>query len=181
MKKSDRSFERAWQRAQSYPANVSPEEIRRLCESKDGRERLLGLFLMRRRITAGDPASAYLPLAKRMIGDPDGNCRWQAAIVVGESIATDPDDVWQVVLEHGDSKDEDLRRAMACVLLEHLLEFDFDKYFSLLQREVAKGRLGLLETLSMCSFFGEVAEDQKKKVAKYMRKATRGLPHKQHR
>ena len=179
-RRSERSFHGVWQKAQSYPPNVSPEEIRRLNQSKDGHERLLGLFLMRRRITEGDPASAYLPLARQMIGGSDGNCRWQAAIVVGESIAADPDAVWRVVWEHGDSKDEDMRRAIACVLLEHLLESDFDKYFSLLRREVAKGRLGFLETLSMCLFPGEAAEDRNKKIAKYMRKATRGLPRKKH-
>ena len=180
MKKSRRSFERIWREAESYPASTSPEVILQLGLSKDGRERLLSLLLMRRRIAEGDPASAYFPLAERMIRDPDGNCRWQAAIVVAESIATDPDAVWQVVLEHGDSKDEDMRRAVACVLLEHLLESDFDRYFSLLREEVTKGRLGFLETLGMCSFFGEVAEDRKKKIAKYIRKATRGLPHKKH-
>ncbi len=181
MKKSQRSFERIWREAESYPARVSAEEIRRLSESKRSYEKLLSLFLMRRRISGGDPASAYLSLARSLIRDSDSNCRWQAAIVVGESIATDPDAVWQVVLEHGEPKDEDMRSALACVLLEHLLESNFDRYFSLLREEVTRGQRWLLDVLSMCHLFGEDAEDHKKRIAKYMRRATRGLPHKKHR
>ena len=180
MKKSQRSFERIWHEAESYPARVSAEEIRRLSESKKSYEKLLSLFLMRRRIAEGDPASAYLCLAKPLIRDSDSNCRWQAAIVVGESIATDPGAVWQVVLECGEPKDADMRSAIACVLLEHLLESDFDRYFSLLREEVTGGQRWLLNVLNMCWLFGEAAEDHKKRIAKYMRRATRGLPHKKH-
>ena len=174
MKKSEQSFHNVWQKAESYPAKVTPHEIHRLSLSKDGHERLLGLFLMRRRIAAGDPATTYLPRARQMIRDSDGNCRWQATIVVGASIETDPDAVWQVILEHGDSEDDDLRRAVACILLEHLFESDFDRYFSLLRDEVSQGRRRFLDTLENCWLFGAEAKDREKKLAKYIRKATRG-------
>jgi hypothetical protein len=72
------------------------------------------------------------------------------------------------------------RSPFACVLLEHLLELDFEKYFSLLRGEVSQGRLEFLDALSRCFFFGEDAEDHKKEIAKYMRKATRGLPDREH-
>jgi hypothetical protein len=175
MKQSERSFHRIWLKAESYPAKVTPDEIRRLSLSKDGHERVLSLFLMRRRIAAGDAATTYLPRARQMIRDSDGNCRWQATIVVGESIKIDPDAVWQVVLEHGDSEDDDLRRAIACVLLEHLFESDFERYFSLLRDEVSRGRRRFLDTLENCWLFGAGAGDREKKIAKYIRKATRGL------
>jgi hypothetical protein len=181
MKTSQRSCERIWREAESYPASATPGEIRQLSESKKSHEKLLCLFLMRRRIAEGDPASTYLSLARPLIRDSDSNCRWQAAIVVGESIATDPDAVWQVVLECGEPKDADMRSAIAFVLLEHLLESDFDRYFSLLREEVREGRRWLLDVLSMCCLFGEDAEDRKKTIAKYMRRATRGLPHKKHK
>ena len=181
MKRSQHSFERIWREAESYPAGALVGEIRRLKESKKSHDKLLCLFLMRRRIAEGDPASTYLSLAKPLIRDSDSNCRWQAAIVVGESIATHPDAVWQVVLECGEPRDADMRSAIACVLLEHLLESDFDRYFSLLREEVTGGQRWLLDVLSMCHVFGADAEDHKKKIAKYMRRATRGLPHKKHR
>ncbi len=79
--------------------------------------RLLSLFLARRRIRERDPATVYLPLAESMLHDSNNDCRWQAAIVIGESIRADPDAVWQIVREYGDSKDHDMRSAMACVLL----------------------------------------------------------------
>ena len=111
-----------------------------------------------------------------MLRDSDGNCRWQAAIVIGESIEADPDAVWRIVLEHGDSQDQDMRSAMACVLLEHLLARDFERYFSLLRDEVAKGRRRFLDTLGICFFFGEDAANHKKRVGEYIRNATGGLP-----
>jgi hypothetical protein len=176
MKKSQRSLHEARQKAESYRANVSPQEIRQLSQSKDPRERLLSLVLMRRQIDKGDPPSVYLPLAQEMVREPDGNCRWQAAIVVGESLETDADAVWQVVREHGDAEDADLRMAIATILLEHLFESDFDRYFSLLQDEVAKGRLRFLDTLRSCWLFGPAAQDHKKRIDNYLRKAVRGRP-----
>lgn len=171
--KSD-SLDKAWQKAESYAAPVSEAEIRRLSESKDGRDRLLSLVLMRKQIERGQPASAYLPLARSMVSDSENHCRWQAAIVVGMSIESAPDEVWQVVRQQGDSKNEDMRSAMATILLEHLLEFDFDKYFSLVRAEVANGRSRLLDTLDRCSFFNNNARENK--VRNYLRNATRGRP-----
>jgi hypothetical protein len=109
-----------------------------------------------------------------MVSDPENNCRWQAAIVVGTNIESAPDEMWKVVRECGDSEDEDMRSAMATVLLEHLFELDFDRYFALVRGEVSSGRLRLLDTLDMCAFFDD--EVGKRKVDNYIRNARRGRP-----
>jgi len=168
------ALEKAWRKAESYPFGISQEEICQLVESKDSRDRLLSLVLMRRQIERGDPAAVYLPLARQMVSDPENNCRWQAAIVVGMSVESASDEVWEVVREHGNSKDEDMRSAMATLLLEHLLEFDFERYFSLLRGEVSADRLQLLDTLSRCAFFGDKMRERK--VRNYIRNTSRGRP-----
>src|SRR5262245_15511400 len=59
---------------------------------------------------------------------PDGaeDPRWQAMIAVGDFVETEPEAVWSFVQRWGTSRDEDLRSAVATVLLEHLLEHHFD-------------------------------------------------------
>ncbi len=167
------ALEKVWRRAESYPAQIGEEEILRLSESKDARDRLLSLVLIQRQIERGADGRVYLPLARRMVSDAENNCRWQAAIVVGMSIESVPDEVWKVVREHGDSEDEDMRSAIATILLEHLLEFDFDRYFAFVRDEVSAGRLRQLDTLSMCAFSDDKIN---KEVGNYIRNATRGRP-----
>ena len=72
----------------------------------------------------------------------------------GESIATNPESVWQVVAEFGNSPDDDMRAAIACVLLEHLLEEDFETYFARVRVEIRGGRSWMIKTLQICRFEG---------------------------
>jgi len=168
------ALEKAWNKAKSHAVPISDTEIRRLSESKDSPERLLSLLLMRKQIERGEPAATYLPFAKAMVSDSENNCRWQAAIVVGMNIEPAPDEAWQIVCEHGNSEDEDMRSAMATILLEHLLEHDFYKYFALIRAEVSAGRLRLLDTLAICAFPKDDART--KKLRNFLRNATRGRP-----
>jgi hypothetical protein len=72
-------------------------------------------------------ADALLP------GEPvdDGrDPRWQAIIRVGEFVQSDPEPVWQFVRRWAGHPQEDLRDAIATCLLEHLLEYHFETYFS---------------------------------------------------
>jgi hypothetical protein len=167
------------QKAETYPDNVSLADITQLCHSDDGRDRLLGLVLMRREIGRGDSASEYFEIAEGMVTDSHNTCRWQSIIVIGESIDDDPDRVWEVARRYGDSKDEDMRLAIAKVLLEHLLEADFDKYLANVKAEVSAGRLSFLDTLGRCGTFGDNSLEQSKKIDNYIRKATRGLPNRE--
>ena len=180
MSKSD-TLESAWQKAKAYPKKVSFAEITRLCGSSDGRDRLLGLLLMRREIGRGAPTAKYFPIAKHMITDSNNKCRWQALIVIGECIESCPDEVWKIVQEYGDAKDDDLRTAIGVVLLEHLLEFNFDKFFPLVREEVSQGKIRFLDTLQRCFLSDDNYREQKKKMVNYLRNATRGLANKESR
>lgn len=91
--------------------------------------------------------------ARGLIGHFDSHIRWQALIAVGCWIPFDPDAVWQVVLHRGRSRDKDMRVGVGVVLLEHLLEHDFRRYFPLVQEAVSAEPL-LADTLRFCWPFG---------------------------
>ena len=168
-----RALQAAWDRAHavSHQAKVSVFE---LADSKRSADRLYGLCLARRRIEEGESPDRYLEMASGLVEDPDNNCRWQAAIIVGESIESDPGAVWNVVERFGDSVDEDMRAAIATILLEHLLEHDFDTYLNKLKFEVDKGRHRFLDTLELCEY--NLDDGDARRVKNYLRRARRGVP-----
>ena len=125
-----------YKKAEAHPS-VSLYDIQLLVGDHDARTRLLGLFLMRRSIDEGNHPETFFNLAKPLIEDSENNCRWQALIVVGEAIESSPDQVWGIVREYGDSTDSDMRTAVATVLLEHLLDFHFEKFFEQVRTEVS--------------------------------------------
>jgi len=64
--------------------------------------------------------------------------RWQALIALAAHIETAPQQVWEFARRWGGSEDEDLRDAVATLLLEHLLEYHFESLFSAIEVEVAR-------------------------------------------
>jgi hypothetical protein len=129
-------------------------DVAEMVTSVDPAQRLQALRLMRQRIEVGILSRTFLDLARTLIADPDNDCRWQAVIVVGEYVEDSPEEVWQVISQFGESQDEDMRVAIATVLLEHLLESHFDAYFPRLRERVQGGSLLLADTLSRCWAFG---------------------------
>jgi hypothetical protein len=120
----------------------------------DARQRLLALALMRREIAKGASAIEFLPLARTLVEDPDSDCRWQALIVIGECLTTNPEEVWQVIRAHGGSEDQDLRMGVATLLLEQLLEDHFDEYFAKVRQEMLRGSARFADTVASCWFDG---------------------------
>lgn len=59
--------------------------------------------------------------------------RWQAIIAIGNYIDANPSSVWRFVRRWGSHPQEDLRDAIACCLLEHLLERHFELFFPRVQ------------------------------------------------
>jgi hypothetical protein len=86
-------------------------------------DRLHALYAMRDAIASGHVRRNYFDLAKSLVRDSNNDCRWQALIVIGEYIQSQPEAVWQVIQEFGVSPDDDMRTAVATVLVEHLLEY----------------------------------------------------------
>src|ERR1700676_4485980 len=78
---------------------------------------------------------------------PDGeeDPRWQAMGVIADFIQSEPDAIWPFIVRWGSNDDEDLRTAVATVLLEHLLEHHFNRFFPLVEEAVQSNPL-LAET-----------------------------------
>ncbi|MCK4293905.1 MAG: hypothetical protein KAY65_11960 [Planctomycetes bacterium] len=165
---------KASDRAERQRRCFSTDELSTLAASKESGDRLFALALMRKQIKQGDDPSDYFDLARSLVGDADNNCRWQALVLISELIDSTPENVWDVVAEHGDSQDADMRTAIACVLLEHLLDFDFETYFAKVRDEIHKGRYRLIDTLETCSFDRGDGLNYRK-ARSFVKNAKRGL------
>lgn len=172
--KRDAILKKAWNEADAITDPVTMKSLRVMSSSADAYQRLLALMIVRRKIREDADPRDYFAFAYKMITDSDNNCRWQAVIVIGESIKTDPDAVWKVVSEFGDSEDEDMRNAIACVLLEELLDNDFARYFPRVRSEVSKGRTRFLKTLNMC-WFDDCKGPNYERAQRYLEKGPRGV------
>ncbi len=91
--------------------------------------------------------------------------RWQAVIEIGDYIENCPDEVWQFAEKWGRHPSKDLRMAIATCLLEHLLEYHFERIFPLVERASLRSRR-FAETFRYCSRFVQtVAPRNKGKLA----------------
>jgi hypothetical protein len=90
---------------------------------------------------------------------PDGgdDLRWQAMISVGDFVETEPQAVWSFVQRWGTSPDEDLRSAVATLLLEHLLEHHFDAMIGSIEHVALKNEL-FGDTVRRCWKLGQAEE-----------------------
>ena len=93
----------------------------------------------------------------RMLASSSSDTRWQGAILVGEFCESHPELVWPVVARWGCSRRADTRMAVACCILEHLLEYHFCPYFDRVATAVRAGDTLLGDTLSSCWLFGQSA------------------------
>ena len=95
-------------------------------------------------------AEAILP------GSPEENDhdRWQAIIAVGEYVDSTPEPIWDFVRRWGSHPLEDLRAAIATVLLEHLLEHHFELLFPRVEEAVRADPL-FADMFCRCWKFGQ--------------------------
>ena len=149
------SFQQIWLEVENDLIFYNFAMLKQMSESLDVNTRLRALFLIRKQIEFESASQDYFSLAQRLINDEDNNCRWQALIVIGEFIETEPERIWEVIREHGESPDEDMRNGVATILLEHLLEHHFNSYFPRLKNQIEGGSLLLGDTLSRCWAYGE--------------------------
>jgi hypothetical protein len=98
------------------------------------------------RILPGKPA----PAGAR---DP----RWHAMIAIADFIPSDPEPIWSFVERWGKHPSEDLRSGVACVVLEHLLEYHFDLIFPRIV-PLARESKRFEFTFKMCRKFGQATE-----------------------
>lgn len=119
-------LQRAWDFQE--PRRVGIDQLAKWLKSRRLETRLRALVAMRRQWSNGRPAE-YLRMAESLLRDRSENVRWQAAIVIGLSIPSDPDEVWRVLCEHQRRSNTDAVAMFGCVLLEDLLWAHFDRYW----------------------------------------------------
>jgi hypothetical protein len=144
-------FKFIWKRVQRDTVSKSLWELSRMLRSRSADVRLYALFKIREQLNTR-LRKGYFALARRSIVDPDNDCRWQALIVVGEFVESNPTRVWRVVMQYGVSKVADIRTAVATVLLEHLLEHHFTQIFPRARRLAVRSR-EFADTLSRSGNF----------------------------
>ena len=90
---------------------------------------------------------------------PEGEMdpRWQAIIGIEEFMPEEPDAIWPFICRWGRHMDEDLRMAIATCLLEHLLQYHFDKFFPKVEEET-RASLLFADTFSRCFKFDQSKE-----------------------
>lgn len=69
-------------------------------------------------------------------------------------IETNPKEMWNFISKWGRSDSENVRTAIATLVLEHFLEFYFDDYFPLVE-ELVKSDRNFADTFSRCWKFGK--------------------------
>lgn len=144
------------------------EQLHILAASRRASVRLRCVHTARRLLSDRGKRRGYLELGKKLLRDRSSDVRWQAAILIGEFIEEKPELVWTVTHNCVTNADDDLKDALACVLLEHLLEHHFDVIFPLVEREIVKGNSDLLDVLSRCWPFGQ-AEGKWPKVNRLLK------------
>jgi hypothetical protein len=85
--------------------------------------------------------------------------RWQAIIDVSEHIQQHPEEVWRFTRKWGAHANADLRMAVATCLLEHLLEYHFERLFPLVTEACRQSRC-FADTFSRCGEFGRTCSHQ---------------------
>jgi hypothetical protein len=89
---------------------------------------------------------------------PEGELddRWQVIIEIGERIDEHPEPIWAFTRKWGKHPQENLRTAVAVLLLEHLLEHHFKLIYPRVCAEV-KASKRFADTLRRCWWLGEAA------------------------
>lgn len=128
------------------------DELAEALGSAEPSTRLRALAAMRHQIESGVCDSEFLRLADATIEDADNDCRWQAMIIVGEFIDERPQEVWRIAEQYGCSPDDDMRAAVATVLLEHLIERRGATMKEKAQGLASRSEL-FADTLRMCATF----------------------------
>lgn len=103
-------------------------------------------------------ARAERILAGGRVSDPrESDPGWQAMLDLQDRfVRSNPDEVWSFVLRWGKHSRKNLRAAVGCCLLEHLLEHHFEILFPRVQAAVRKSRR-FRDTLRQCYWMGDAA------------------------
>jgi len=102
-------------------------------------------------------AAADRILPGRVAPPGEEDPRWQAMIAVGHFVEIEPEAVWSFARRWGTSPDDDLRMAVATLLLEHLLEYHFDAFITRVEASALSNGL-FADTVCSCWKMGQAEE-----------------------
>ena len=156
------------------PRRRTIQDLREELHSPIRDMRLRALVRIRKEIERSGLRNSYFNLAEPLTLDPDSNCRWQATIVIGEFIETQPDRVWRVARALGQSAKADVRVASSTVLLEHLLQHYPTRMASLFERELMSGDRRLASAISFCGNLGKT-DSAKRRIQTVIKLAKRSI------
>ena len=88
------------------------------------------------------------------LGSADEKDVWEAAEALGEYAELNPDAIWPLVVKHGSSVNDEVRLAIATCVLEHILEYHFDRYFPLVENIIRSGNQWFAKAFQICWKFG---------------------------
>jgi hypothetical protein len=96
---------------------------------------------------------------------PEGRIdpRWRAMFAVKKVMLSEPELVWPFILRWGRHRTRDLRAAVGCVLLEHLIELHGDEFFPRV-RAAARENRRFADTVETCWPFGP--QRQRRRLAR---------------
>ena len=143
------------------PRPRSVRELRTELRSTNRDIRLVALARIRKQIETTGLRDSYFALAKPLTVDADSTYRWQATIIVGEFIETEPDGVWQVARHLAKLPKADIRTASSTVLLEHLLEYHTTRMAALFLAELELGDRRFADAVASCWTFGSARTRQR--------------------
>jgi len=84
--------------------------------------------------------------------------RWQAIMLIEDFVEDQPEAILRFVFKWGSYQDEDLRSAVACLLLENLLKVHFESILSRVE-EAAMADPLLADTFLKCWKLGKAKEE----------------------
>lgn len=150
--------------------NEEKKYLETLSNSKYSRDRNLCLDYIEESIFVRKNRNFNLEMIDKLILDKNNDIRWHAFCALGDFVEDFPHKVWPFVIKYGSHRSRDMRLAVSCCLLEHILEYHFDEYFPKVEKIITNGDKKFLFTLTMCWYFGE-AEKNSRKINTFIEKA----------
>ncbi len=94
---------------------------------------------------------------ERDLGSKVEDTRWHAACALSEYCESDGDAelIWPLVVKWGSHENEDVRAAIGVCVLEHILQYHFNKYMGKCALIIKTGNLKFGDTFSICGKFGK--------------------------
>ena len=145
------------------------ESLFKLASSTALKDRRLCINYLRTSYEVPQNLRFVIGLCDKMIPDRSHYVRGQSFIILGDFVRDYknprpcPDKIWPLIVKWGSVKNKDIRTGVACFLLEHLLQYHFDKFFPKVKEVIESGNRRFGYTLAYCYKLGQAEETENAK------------------